>query len=83
MTHTYLTPPEIARRLRVSVDRVRGWLARGELRGCNVGDGPRRPRWRVAEYDLQAFLAGRECPASSPRRPRRRRIAHQPPSYIV
>jgi hypothetical protein len=57
--HAYLTPPEIGRRLRVTPERVIGWIKSGQLRACNVGDGAIRPRWRIAAADLETFLAAR------------------------
>jgi excisionase family DNA binding protein len=53
----YLTPPAIARLLRVSPDKVLGWIRRGELRAVDVSDSL-RPRYPVSPDDLDAFLEG-------------------------
>jgi excisionase family DNA binding protein len=67
----YLTPPEIAERLGVKHDVVLAWVHAAELRAGNVvARRGKRPRWRIAESDLEAFLAARSAPASP--RPARR-----------
>ena len=53
-----ITPPALAQRLGVNVHKVLGWIARGELRAVNAGDGS-RPRWRIMPDDLEQFLARR------------------------
>lgn len=66
-----LTPPEVARRLGVNPDKVRAWIAAGELRAVNVAQrhGLSRPRWRVDETDLEAFKSRRLAePAKRPTR---------------
>jgi len=55
----YLTPPEVAALLRVSPDKVLGWIRRAELRAFNVSDGT-RPRYRIRRADLEGFLKRRE-----------------------
>lgn len=70
-----LTPPQIAKRLGVAPDKVRLWIAKGELRATNLvaRHGLQRPRWRVAEADLEAFMRRREAEPRierSHRRPR-------------
>jgi excisionase family DNA binding protein len=70
----YLTPPQVAERLAVDAHRVLGWIRRGELHAVNVGDGTQRPRFRIGEDDLAAFLASRSAgPAPRITRCRRRR----------
>jgi hypothetical protein len=70
---TYLTPPQVAARLKVKADRVVLWIKSGQLRGFNVGDGTMRPRFRVFETDLQLFLESRAASiASTPRRRQRK-----------
>ena len=70
----FLTPPGVAKLLRVSPDKVHGWIRRGDLKAVNVGNGF-RPRYRVSRANLDAFLATREV-QPPPERPRRNR---QPP----
>lgn len=67
-TFRYLTPPAIADRLAVNVDKVHAWLRRGELRGYDVSEKPGmgRPRWRIDPSDLQAFLDRRAAIVKPP-----------------
>jgi excisionase family DNA binding protein len=71
----FLTPSEIARRLRVSSERVMGWIRRAELRAVNLGDS-RRSKYRVRPADLESFLTMREV---QPPTPRHRRSTTPPP----
>jgi excisionase family DNA binding protein len=50
----YLTPDEIADKLRVDQDTVLRWLKRGELPGYKVGR-----QWRVTLADYADFLKRR------------------------
>lgn len=61
MSDTYLSPADIAERLKVSTDTVSAWIARGELPAVNASRNPksRKPRWRVSPDDLEAFMAAR------------------------
>jgi excisionase family DNA binding protein len=72
----FLTPPQVAERLGVSPGKVVGWLLAGELRSANLASRTTgRPRYRVNEADLAAFLAKRSAstaPAATPRRRRRK-----------
>jgi excisionase family DNA binding protein len=72
-----LTPPEVAARLRVSADKVLGWIAAGELPAVNVAARPGgRPRWRIDAAALRAFEARRSSqPAAPVPEPRRKRQA--------
>lgn len=54
---SFLSVPEIATRLGVKSDKVLQWIASGQLRGVNVAERvAQRPRWRISEADLDAFL---------------------------
>jgi excisionase family DNA binding protein len=55
----FLTSREVARLLRVSADKVLGWIHRGDLRAVNVSNRV-RPQYRVSAADLDAFLKERE-----------------------
>jgi excisionase family DNA binding protein len=70
-----LTVAEVARRYRVGEDKVRAWIARGELKAINTAAvlcG--RPRWVVPPEALAEFeKARRGSPAPKPQRQRRRR----------
>lgn len=67
-----LSPPEVAKRLRVKPDKVIGWIRSGRLRAVDVGNGRRRPRFRIDPADLADFLESRQvqAPARRGRRPR-------------
>jgi excisionase family DNA binding protein len=68
-----LTPPEVARRLRVSADKVRSWIMRGELRAVNVADRVGgRPRWRIALEAVEEFERRRAALSARPKGRRRR-----------
>lgn len=73
-----LSVPEVARRLRVKPDKVRGWMVRGELIGVNVASKPSgRPIWRIAHEELNRFLRARQSvPTPFIRRPQQDREAH-------
>ena len=69
----YLSPPAIAERLGVSHGKILAWIASGELRATDFATvRGQRPRWRVAEDDLSAFLSGRST-TPPPQQQRRRR----------
>lgn len=67
----YLTPPQIAKQLRVSNSKVLGWIRRAELKAVNVGNGA-RPRYRISPENFALFLVSREV-QPPPTRVRRRR----------
>src|SRR5262245_35628747 len=51
-----LTVREVARRYRVSPDKVRAWIGRGELAAINTADvACSKPRWVVTAESLAAF----------------------------
>lgn len=72
MSHTaYLTPPQIAARLRVKPHKVLAWIGSGRLRALNISAGSERPRYRIHEADLEVFLdslAVNVAPAQTRRR---------------
>jgi transposase len=56
----YLTPPEIATRFQISVDKVHNWIKTGQLRACNLATkATGRPRYSIDERDLETFIASR------------------------
>jgi len=59
-----LTPPQAAKLLKVSPDKVLNWIRSGELRAVNVSGG--RPKYRIAREDLQAFT-NRRTPQPRPK----------------
>jgi hypothetical protein len=51
-----LTVANVAARYRVSPDKVRGWIARGELAAVNVAANlSGKPRWVVTPEALEQF----------------------------
>lgn len=71
----YFTPPELAKRLRVRLDKVHVWIRRGELRAVNVAENVTgRPRWRISAEAVAEFEQRRtaEAPAKTSRRRKRR-----------
>ncbi len=73
MIATFLTPPQVAKRLGVGPDKIIGWLLAGELRGINVAAKTSgRPRYRISEEAVDDFLKKRSA-SVRPEIPRRRR----------
>jgi hypothetical protein len=69
-----LTVADVARRYRVGADKVRNWIARGELKAINTAAALcGRPRWVVLPEDLQAFEARRASGPPPPPAPRQKR----------
>jgi hypothetical protein len=70
---TGLTVADVARRYRVSPDKVRTWIRRGDLRAVNTAtDLCAKPRFVVAPDALAAFEKSRSA-APPPKPPRRRK----------
>jgi transposase len=69
-----LTVREVARRYRVGEDKVRGWIARCELKAINTATALcGRPRWVIPAEALVNFEKGRtSTPVPKPTRRRRR-----------
>ncbi len=67
------TPPQVAEQLAVDPVKVIGWIKSGMLTAVNVGEGPLRPRYRIAPESLADFLRRRETSAPAPRPARRRK----------
>lgn len=54
-----LTVRDVCKRLRLSKPQaVLDLIHSGRLRACDVSAGKRRPTWRIAEEDLEAFRKG-------------------------
>ncbi len=77
MTHSTMTPPELARRYGISPDKVVAWINAGELKAVNVvAKLGSRPRWRISEADIELFELRRSAvPPTKPTRRRRRPAA--------
>jgi len=70
----YFKPPAIAKRFQVKQQVVGKWIRSGELAAVDVSESRgRRPRWRVSQEALDAFLAsrGNRPPAKVTRRRRK------------
>ncbi len=70
------TVADLAKRYRVSPDKVRAWIRRAELRAVNTADRRcARPRFVVSPEALAEFERGRQ--AATPPKPakRKKRIA--------
>ncbi len=72
------TVRDVARRYRVSPDKVRAWIARGELRAVNTSTALcGRPRWVVSPDALAEFERRRAGGPPPPKPRRQRRPAQQ------
>ena len=67
------TTPQVAEKLGVRVERIRGLIRSGRLRALNLSPNDKAPRYMIDAADLQRFLeeAGRRRPVESRRLPRR------------
>lgn len=65
----FLTPPQIARLLRVGVDHVHTFIRSGELKAVNLSRSS-RPRWKISPENFQRFLDARSNTQTLPK-PRR------------
>lgn len=76
MTMSTHTPPEVAKMLRVKTDKILAWIHAGSLKALNVAEKQAgRPRWRIFDDDLQAFLRSRQSvPPAPPQRRHKRRV---------
>ena len=71
-----LTPRELAGLLRVSPDRIRSWIANGELGAVNTATVRcGRPRYVILPDQLAEFVRSRR--ASTPAKPKPRRKRQQ------
>jgi hypothetical protein len=70
-----MTPPEVARRWRVSPDKVVGFIRSGMLRAADLASATSsRPRYRIDMADVLAFEASRAAkPLPKPIRRRKPR----------
>ena len=55
----FLSPPQIARMLRTSPDKILLAIREGRLKAINLADSESRPRWKIAPADLQRWLDSR------------------------
>ncbi len=57
----YLTPEEVAQRLRLTPRTIYVWLRRGRLRGAKLGRV-----WRIKPEDVDECVQAGQCPAPQP-----------------
>jgi hypothetical protein len=71
-----LTVADVARRYRVSPDKMRAWIKRGELLAINISSTRcGRPRYVVTADALAAFEAARSAAPPPKPKQRRRKVA--------
>ena len=61
---TYLTVIEVAQSMRVSTKTVYRLIAAGDLPRINLGKGTRKPRIRIRQSAVEAYMASRERTAA-------------------
>ncbi len=71
-TDKVLTVTQVSEILKVKADTVRGWIAAGRLKASNTGNGSQRPRYRIAQADLDTFLGSRTRKTAKPVKRRKR-----------
>lgn len=67
----FLTPPQIAKQLRISEAVVLAAIRRGDLEAANFSNG-QRPRWKVSPASLEAWIrrhSNRKPALQRPRKP--------------
>ncbi len=70
---TYLSPPELARRLGINPGKIIAWIRSGEMPAINIATRlSGRPRWRISQADLVIFAARRAATVPPKSRPRRK-----------
>jgi excisionase family DNA binding protein len=76
----FLSPPDAAKVVGVSPDKIRTFIERNELAACNLAlNLGGRPRWRIRRSDLEDFLKRRAANAVVKTS---RRIRRQPVDVI-
>jgi hypothetical protein len=82
---TTLSPPELAARWHVCVDKVLNFIRSGELPAFNVAStNSKRPRYRISVAEIERFEQQTRAAASPgqkpPEAPRRRNATHSRPA---
>jgi hypothetical protein len=78
----YFTPPMVAKRLGVSAEKVKRFIGTGELIASNVSEAT-RPRWLIAEIELENFMQRRSNQATAKPKPQPRRTIPKPSKSYV
>jgi hypothetical protein len=66
----FLTPPQIAKQLRIGEAVVLAAIRRGELEAANFSSG-NRPRWKVSPGSLEAWIRKHSNRKPTIQKPRR------------
>jgi excisionase family DNA binding protein len=69
------TTDSIAKWMKVSPDKVRGWIRSGELKATNVAKPGNKPKYRIDPADFDSFLLRHAAVVAAPLGRRRRRRA--------
>lgn len=67
-----LTTNEVAQILNCNLARVQILIREGRLPAVNIATGKTKPRWRIPQSALEAFLTPANCPMPKPATPRKR-----------
>ena len=78
----HYTPKQVCERLGVGIDLTLGLIHDGTLKASNVSRASTRPRWVIAEIDLQAFLDARSNQHRAGAKPAKRRIQKPKKEYV-
>jgi hypothetical protein len=73
LTAKGMTPNEVSRLLRISPDRVRAMIVRGELGAINVSTRHDRPRFVVLPVHIEEFARRHRATTATKPAPRRRK----------
>lgn len=83
MSANYFPVRAVAATIRQSPDTVLRLIRAGRLRATNAGLSDKRPRWIVAESDLEDFLRQRQnLPSETPKAKRVRVKKSKIPNYF-
>jgi predicted site-specific integrase-resolvase len=77
-----MTLPEVAKILGVADLNVHFYIGNGELKAFNSSMGTRRPRWKIRQEDLDAFIASRSSGKPDAKPKRRKTEADSVPQYV-
>ncbi|MEL6110124.1 MAG: helix-turn-helix domain-containing protein [Planctomycetota bacterium] len=76
----YLTPKQAAEIIGVGQDHIVHLIHSEVLAASNVSLGKKRPRWKISEDDIVAFMERRQKKSPPKRRPRRK--LREVPQYV-
>lgn len=70
-----ITPPQLAKRWGVDSGKVRALIDSGQLKAINLAVNPKgRPRYRIAETEIERFQEARTTRPPEPKTRRRRAV---------